>query len=44
MESTWKEKAMFLQTLTEGAFFLKESKEVCQAMLQLLTLGNDVSK
>ena len=44
MESTWKEKAMFLQTLTEGGFFLKASKEVCQAMLQLLTLGTNVSK
>ena len=44
MESTWKEKAMFLQTLTEGDVFLKASTEVCQAMLQLLTLGNDVSK
>ena len=44
MESTWKEKAMFLQTLTEGGFFWKASKEVCQAMLQLLTLGNNVSK
>ena len=29
MESMWKEKAMFLQTLTEGGFFLKASKEVC---------------
>ena len=44
MELTWKEKAMFLQTLTEGGLFFKASKEVCQAMLQLLTLGNKVSK
>ena len=31
MESTWKEKAMFLQTLTEGGFFLKASKEPMSA-------------
>ena len=44
MELTGKEKAMFLQTLTEGGFFLTASKEVCQVMLQLLTLRNNASK
>ena len=44
MESTLKEKASDLQTLAEGDFFWGAPKKVCQAMLQLMMLGDNASK